>query len=197
MNINSYLLLDCVSELEASINQVISGNFEELFNLPSHNLSDEEVMDELDALYSKGLIYVKESGGKESKVLPSKCSNKNEYIGLTALGGQKWESFFNPDWNKFISIEVDEYSEKNPSVDIRCSDKNYLEEFLHKLKIGDCKISEIRPWKANYWKTLEVGFICTFSTMSENLEESSLLIDNQLWRKVWDISSESLKLKQK
>jgi hypothetical protein len=83
---------------------------------------------------------------------------------LTTQGGAKWESLYNPNWNRYYTyINVEN---ANHQLCIAGGSSDILKEFLayqiahpfKKVDINSIKWEILEPWDATYWKTLPIGY---------------------------------------
>jgi|GEM_PF-2289070 len=100
---------------------------------------------------------------------PLKDSKKKGvlYYALTKYGGEKWESYSNPNWAKYIDYFVNHQDDVIEFI-ANCSDLSRLDEFILKfshLVIHDLMMMEntnemqpLVPFEVTYWKTLPQGF---------------------------------------
>jgi len=136
--------------------------------------------DLLDHLVGGGLIEIIDDAGATSvnlrSIFPltdeaSSESAERQYCAiLTSTGGATWESWAEPDWNRYIEdIWSDSFELKEgvtlELVEVTASSKSCIKAFSEAIRLMnrgeaflgtsvDCE----SPWDATYWKTLSSGF---------------------------------------
>lgn len=84
----------------------------------------------------------------------------DECFYLTEKGGEKWESFFNPDWMKFVGILIDDYDFMSEldliNVELWTPSKDSFNEMIKPFQEDGIvlNIDFQLPWKPAYWKTI-------------------------------------------
>lgn len=170
------LLLDYLCELPSTMRQMTSETADYLFNLPHHCLSNEEVIDRVDALKELGLVVLFDNG----------------YLGLTHKGGQVWESEFSPQWDRFalyqachkFGVECVLFgSVSKQRLDIILEAKSDHVRFN--------KVKKIEKWRPFYWADKQegytlfcihpIGYAEVFYKILDEIETPWM----QQWRKQW------------
>ena len=179
------LLLDYIVELPATIRQLASEDADVMFNKSPHGLSTRELVSEISGLQGKGLIYIEGDNGASfrlhegddvsSEILDLK-------VCLSAAGGKLWESAFKPDWNRFLSVDMEITDSGSEVFRLGALNKALLEEIREQLrKLAEVHhIEGVTSWRATYWKQFERGYQLEFSV--KKLEIDSLLVKS---RKQW------------
>lgn len=205
-----YLFLDYVSDLRFRMELLFSDNVDEIFNKPHHRLTSSSVLEELQSLYKKGLIIFSELYGKAlpEPVHLDSIDFKYVYVGLSSKGGALWENFFQADWNKYYSEEIeprqgfDLLTFGAGSVGITEKAQQFAEEVI------GCKIilpvKKITFWKPVYWKELSEGYVFAgihshlFDLPRNFIDDEYFKTLRRTWRRFleWDKSSGQLKLKE-
>jgi hypothetical protein len=143
-------------------------------NKQSHGLPQSEILESLYGLVTAGLIGISRSGEDTFTTLTFEevidASNQTEkdsicHYRLTSAGGDAWESFASPYWNKFISSEIDRFhggymagtiTAVSPSLAI--SYLSGLHFIGHDIDHQQIRTEQLQTWQATYWKTLQKGF---------------------------------------
>jgi hypothetical protein len=100
------------------------------------------------------------------------------YYKMTVAGGGVWEEFAYPQWERFIEgigyLEAEPPEFPRGRGEAACASKKWLEDYLKGAHVEGVVIdfatltwSEERPWRATYWKTLEVGYRARFEARLE------------------------------
>jgi hypothetical protein len=91
--------------------------------------------------------------------------DKDIYYRLTIEGGQAWESFASPQWNKYIVPKI--YG--STKAEVYAVDKyriiNYFDILNHsggQYDLNSIEFKEVIPWQATYWKELPSGYHVQF-----------------------------------
>ncbi len=164
-----FLFLDYVSEIPAKVSQLTHQEAGIIFNKPSHFLSKNQALCKIEELKDIGLLNI--------------CSS---YVRLTERGGREWESIFNPDWSKYLSVESF-YRFDREFVVFRSF---CLENFEYVLSacsdfVVFNKIKKIELWKPYYWKS--GGFAYEIICLVKDYDAFFQILMNvqEPWRKVW------------
>jgi hypothetical protein len=89
------------------------------------------------------------------------------YYGLTARGSGVWERFALPDWQRYVRCASSMDDSGEWEHEVVCASEDRLRRYLQRVVAADLSDAErkaLRPWKALYWKQLEVGYNVTFRT---------------------------------
>lgn len=213
-----YWLLESVVEREYNISGLIGSKHEEHFNKKGHGLTRAPLVETLHRLLSWGLIYAGsrlrfsdeeldfistpeqiELALDESKSwvdVPLR-DRKVTYYGLTREGGDQWEAFAAPNWQKYIAARVE-----SPDVgecgagELICADKAWLEKYFEsqcfynpEVALDSVERDYIAPWDATYWKQLEGAHRIRFrepdESEEENFEPTPWFSDMGYFHRVW------------
>jgi len=199
-----FALLNAVSEDEWAA-YLLAGDVstEYIMNKPSHGLSPDELSRHFFMLWSAGLIECSAASSGD-QVSPDLQRAKDQFVRtenwppsddscliyrLSQSGGDAWEQFARPDWNKYL---VTSEGDKNPHEWTLTGTNRELVQHWRDLGsnfdagfpaplAGTEKWELLQPWQATYWKTLPVGYRLKFFTAwgrpassppsSEELEE--------------------------
>ena len=186
-----YFLLEIVVEYEWSISGLIDNELELHLNKKGHGLTRASLLESLYRLLSSGLIYAKnevdgfistyeqiESALNEPPrgIAPAGV-RKHTVYGLTQEGGEQWEAFAAPDWEKYIE-EMGEGEDESGDerYELICADKAWLEKyfesfcFYHQIEVSleSMEWDYISPWEVTYWKQLEGAHILRFQERDQS-----------------------------
>lgn len=177
------LILEYVYDLETKIKHLMNPH---VLNCPDHayhKLSREELFDKLLHLRSKGYLFfsinydiVKESFSDKSELgnIPFVDS---WYVGMTEKGGIKWESLFNPIWEKYTNSTSESLTNDLWRVTLETGTKEKMDSILQKYGNSITSISEVielNPWHPVYWKSVDKGFVVTFHVLDNVMNDWEL-----------------------
>lgn len=156
------------------------------------NLTVAEITDVLHGLFQKGdLLAITSSDTPLYKLedflnrgfIPSKSEIEsaihqriNLFYFLTTQGGERWESFSQPNWDLYWT---------GYNGFLGCADRKLLEAYLalyHLIDHGNTRAYIIpgtesweilTPWQATYWKTLPIGYEVRYESRSVEFDESA------------------------
>lgn len=153
LDIPCYALLDCVHDLQASLAQLASPDFELLFNREAPGLSAEAVLHRIAQLHRLGLVSI------DSAPEPTACR-----VGLTAAGGAVWEAHFRPDWASMVIDEQRFLGDGSALFELLSPSRAPLEAILPQVPAyaGRLALEELRPLEMYYWKRFPVGWRLSF-----------------------------------
>ncbi|NJK66885.1 MAG: hypothetical protein HC941_10350 [Microcoleus sp. SU_5_3] len=172
------------------------------------NLTVAEITDVLHGLFLKGdLLAITSSDLDEYGVnrgfIPSKSEIElaihqkiNLFYFLTIQGGEKWESFSQPNWSLYWT---------GYGNFLGSADRKLLETYLalyHLIDHGNTRACIIpgtelweilTPWQPTYWKTLPIGYQVRYESRSVEFDESAKrapkLIEREKQAKNWYYST--------
>ena len=177
-----YWLLETVVKMEVPICYVNSTSYaerdglESMFNKPEHGLDTDRLTETLHELFCAGFIEAFRGDAYEVAFAPSldeivaalweRGPRHNPLCTcyrLTARGGEAWESFAAPRWERFVLEEI-QYDEPGP-IPLTSMTSWCVSALLENLKLVCFEIDEsfgysttLGEWKATYWKSLPSGF---------------------------------------
>ncbi len=185
------------------------------FNTESHGLTVLELADTLFSLERAGLVYLALAGarididGPEAivKMITGpypKLTDPSPSCGLTPVGGNQWEAFAKPRWDRYVAREM----EDPPGVFVIRSLKRRLLYYYCRLletaapcrRLTNIDMAEpIRcgPWPVTYWKEFPEGFESTVrfdrgkgmegSDAAERANDELMRINKDLviWPNLW------------
>jgi hypothetical protein len=165
-----YWLLNDVVDTTTPLCMLVSTCIEELFNNPGHRLSRPRLIETLVEMSDRGWIegYRFEDGFPLTAQLVEAgfgetVTAEGGELGyrLTKLGGEVWEAFAAPDWDRYINAWTSSEGEVNEYF---CATKWRLEKYLSLVHLLEIEVlpesvvwDEVRPWQATYWKLLPHG----------------------------------------
>jgi hypothetical protein len=85
---NELLILDPMFNARIPRSSLLAENYSEWFNIPSHDMSADEVDEALGSFLNGGLVTVNTANGRG-------------WYGLTPKGGAMWEAQRQPDWSSY------------------------------------------------------------------------------------------------
>ncbi|WP_020558673.1 hypothetical protein [Thiofilum flexile] len=166
------LLLDYIADLPCKVPLLVSHDAADLFNKPSLRLGTGDLIKKVNFLESKGYIS-------------KKITQQEHVLHLTALGAAIWESFFKPEWSKYILMESF-YKDSYEFYEISALNSDKLNSIastlLEKWHITGT-LKSITPWEATYWKNFDSGYVFRFKTQNDIDQELIILRDK--WRLNW------------
>jgi hypothetical protein len=210
-----YALLYAVSEDEW-LAYLLAGDvgMESIMNKPSHGLGVEELAEHFFRLWKNGLIEcsVEESGPpfpldfdlvRQQFVRTEDWPPQGDralFYRLTPAGGELWEEFAEPDWNKFF------YSCAGATPDewtLTATNRALIElslgcgGYIFPLPVpGTERWDTVQPGQATYWKTVPKAVRLTFrhENQSHEINESRLRADMEFAavRRTWCQSFEQV-----
>lgn len=165
------VLLDCLSEYWSPARFFSRKDADQIFNRSVSLPNGSELVERVEKLIASGCVVAKSTSRglfipqgdelREAVQSPSAPTNlKDEmFLGLTTLGGSKWESELNPNWNAFVLCEV----VRGRKLRIQAASQEVLEALLKKVTGGlrGKRMRTLHPWQPLYWKFLPEGFAVT------------------------------------
>lgn len=167
-----YWLLNCVVKAGVPVKLLFDDDVEGAFNKRGRLMDRSRLIETLCELDSKGWIHADREGDPvrldESAFAEALDPNGGRplYYRLTTVGGEAWEAFAAPRWDRFLWPLIG-FSEKSGSVE--GADRDRVDEYVSMVHhfgwcIAENSIvwSELEPYQATYWKTLANGFRCDY-----------------------------------
>jgi hypothetical protein len=169
LDLLSTQLLNSVSDFWTPVRFFGRKDIEELLNKSIRKARPDEIAKRLGDLIHSGLIVAKskERGQfipdhneliKHIFVAGQVGDMKTEvFLGLTPLGGNRWETITRPEWNKFTVFED---APRSPATWLEMSSKADLKEALAMsgapapTRVATLKV--LKPWQPVYWKYLPI-----------------------------------------
>lgn len=141
----------------------------EWLNRGYHDLSRSEFEWTIKHLFASGQVEAYRDGADVGfNPTPSELDaalsrkDKQMYCGVTASGGERWESLAAPDWSRFF---WDSCWEENTVEITAGSDERVIEVVANAELLWGCymeatrlDVARVEPWQALPWKSLAVGF---------------------------------------
>ncbi len=166
MNGNTDILLDYIFDLQSRISDFVSPDVECIFNRPHHRFDSVKLKESLIRLNDDGYIYFLNDDGQAIDHRSTNVSELNHrwFVSLTEEGGKHWEAVYLPDWKKYLVIDSDpSINEASEAVDIQGGSKEIIGTVIRDIKTKTdifnlTSIQIVSPWKATYWKTLDIGY---------------------------------------
>jgi hypothetical protein len=203
MNQAKYWLLELVCESKFPLSILVKDELDMIVNkTTTHGLSYTELVDSLELLFAEGLLIAdlcKNPNDFGVPIEPSRqdiedaIARKIEiHYGLTALGGEYWETIYQPNWKYFITG----WSSYDGMASFSGSERDVVEQYVlaltyttHQQMIDGSAVWEPqKPYPATYWKALPSGWQVTFKFRTSDLDlgveipleyrEINTLIDN-------------------
>lgn len=194
-------------------NYTIRNYFGVAFNRDPHGLNYSQLLKTLINLFAEGYIHAQYFKGWEpvgetfvpsdrqiEHALHREEKRKKLLYGLTKRGGEVWEALSNPNWDLFARREEGPYPETGPyqTVEIASANREFLEahwnrhlQDFQRAISGSEQWQVFRPWKATYWKELEVGYQLRYTRYGEqewNCRVAANLVkraDRDPWTPCW------------
>lgn len=160
-----HVILDCVHDLQASVAQFLSPDFELLFNRVPQPLSAEEVLGCVARLHRLGLVSIEAAHEViDADRLAEVCKPAECRVGLTAAGGAAWEAHFRPDWARMVIDEQSFLDDGSVLFEFFSLSRAPLEEILRRVPAYAKRLvlEEVRPLEMYYWKHFPVGWRLSF-----------------------------------
>jgi hypothetical protein len=187
------IILDIISKYRFPINDFFFGKKVNLYHIHMlYSFSDDDVRMEIWQLLREGLVEI------NSDISFSFFDSFKEYnfdssvlLGLTALGGEKWEEVFNPNWFNYVEVIYDDLSYENPvTIELRSLNEKLLEKILTPLKLVNAElqfklIGELQPC---YWKKINTTSCYLFQYTAQSLEEK--IVTNNIYNSLSDYSKD-------
>lgn len=165
-------------------------SIESMYNKPGHGLSREALLDTLVRLHDDGLICFRPSGSDDflpltrddiSEAARDPRRGRSEQClvyGLTALGGETWEAFARPNWDRFILID---WEHEQRSEHLTCANELRIHQYLRGLDtvvydvdVSSVRVTAIGEWDATYWRKLPQGYQAKVSWVAERPQSGML-----------------------
>ena len=191
-----FALLNAVSEDEwAAYLLAGDASTEAIMNKPSHGLSPEELSRHFFDLWGAGLIKCSAASSRD-QVAPDLQRARDQFVRngnwppsddsclvyrLSPSGGDTWEQFARPDWNKYLVSSESEQNRHEWTLTGTTRDlvqhwrnlgANFDAGFPFPLA-GTERWEMLQPWQATYWKTLPIGHRLKFFTSWGRPESNS------------------------
>ncbi len=179
-----YWLLETVVEARVPLNWLGGdGDFITVLNKVSHGLDRAGIAAALDQMFEAGWLYA-HWGRSELSFRPKRSEIEQAlaardatfdgwlYYGLTALGGDTWEAFARPRWERFVDeIFFDSEDDPHETAVLFAADRAQLERRFrwicelgfhphsdHRPLADTARWETLHPWQATYWKQLPIGY---------------------------------------
>jgi hypothetical protein len=171
MNRAEYWLLDLVVEARDRLNVLTHPEIELITNKGTHGLHFEELAEMLYRLCQQGDITTW-AGAREVQLslagIKAGLSGEAKiFYGLTAQGGDKWEQYSNPNWDRYVDMgfTIDPYEGEIIATTHELVEKSlsYQPAFANLIQNGSEAWDVLSPWQATYWKTLPIGHRVKFA----------------------------------
>lgn len=184
-------LLDCLSEYWSPAGYFSRKDADQLFNRRLTLPSVEELADRLERQIAAGYLVAKSASrglfiprGAElreavrSSVAPTEIRNAM-FLGLTTLGGSKWENALHPNWDAFVLCE----ETRGGALRIQAASRIALATLLTNasVELRTMRVRSVHPWRPLYWKFLPEGFVVAGSTQELPLIEGALKNQRLKW----------------
>lgn len=181
MEAAEYWILEAVIDGMYLLSALREDLVEEAFNRRGHGLNRIQLVDTLDAMFSRGEIIAEREVDRQMGTGEQFTPTRNEIAellakpqrvryGMTDFGAVLWEEISQPDWNRYAYGELSLWD--YVSMTESCNER-LLHEYLSR---GDLKrwiVSEV-SWKtlqnyqATYWKLLPIGYQINFQVKQGN-----------------------------
>jgi hypothetical protein len=151
-------------------------HLEVVLNKRGHGQTIPQLARALERMHSRGWIDFQKLRGPEPRAALNDfaCAIREPgnfadgwYYSLTAQGGNVWEAFARPDWDRFIEDE-DEQAEGTYVRVVRAMNEHRLGRYLGminqeiEVEPDSKQIGIVEPWRVSYWKNLPRALQCTF-----------------------------------
>ena len=163
-------LLGCLSEHWSPARFFGHKDASQIFNRPVDLPRADQVVERLGGLIATGYLVAK--SGNKGVFIPEEHelrdavqaagkrppSREELFLGLTALGGKRWEESEAPDWSAFVLCELIGRKE----LRIQAASREVLKDLFKDIrsKVGRPKI--LQPWQPVYWKFFPQGVGVSF-----------------------------------
>ncbi|WP_369157540.1 hypothetical protein [Candidatus Thiodiazotropha sp. LNASS1] len=182
------IIFDCIYDLQSKIGDMVDEDFEGIFNRPHHDIDKLTLKGSLFALYKSDYIFFVDREGIQHQ--PKKTENIEDgwFVAMTKEGGRLWESYSNPNWEKYVSIDCDVSEDGTAEiVTIEAGSKEIIEFIIsetltHLKKSSITNILVIRPWKPTYWKILPEGFSVAIDNINDVSDKIALVTSKINWK---------------
>lgn len=175
-----YWLLDVMVDAIVQV-EMLHGSaryLREQWNRSPHHMSQEDVHKRLKQLEQLGCISIREGDRRElaGQIDSDAKHSRALWASLTSLGGELWEEWAEPDWDRHF-YEV--WHEHGMSVgrDVLCGECEIYSTNMYRLNevldLGEnCwgvtfdtvsaryTVDTLSPYSPTYWKTLQTGLMC-------------------------------------
>ena len=180
-----YWLLDVAVELRTQIRSLVHPQIEEFFNRQGHGLDRQELIGVLTRLFDNDLIEATHldedatssmSGAQIEAAMEEEDRWHATCYGLTATGGQLWEAFAAPSWNRYLdeSSRYSEHDEDTMQICLTSANPDLIHSRISSLPVAAqaTAITEtLTPWRTTYWKTLPIGYCVSLTVDSAWCED--------------------------
>lgn len=183
---NIILLLDVLSRYPCTVNGIIYANkVDTYYSYNFQEYSSREIEKIVFEMLSQDFCYIQSNDVDITKQsLNFFCKERKfdfqryDCIGLTQLGGQRWEELFKPNWSNFIDVLYDDVSYLNPvNMDLKSSNKSLLMEILKPLNIENIEDFFIleKEWQPCYWKVISDLNCYNFNYTANSIDEKIII----------------------
>lgn len=194
-----YWLLESVVELQVPVNLLVYEVLDQDLNKEAHGMNRGLLIETMFNLLSNGLIELYQSEPFKKTEMPLESTYENiihgldeksdlwktpkTIYGLTKLGGQVWELFAKPDWNRFMDEwDIDCAEEGKQKCVIVGSNERLIKNYFSSLNSDSIAVNKetvqwsvLEPFKATYWKTLPKGFKIEFEYTEIDDNEQNMI----------------------
>lgn len=185
------LIIDYLSEAPCKLKLLLSGESALIFNKPPICLRSFEIVNLVSQLADEKLIFLScndqpVSLNGESQKIDGKA--KDYLLSLTQEGGRVWEHTMQPDWSKYIGVSIQYDRGGNETATVEAANVSTLQDVLNVFPneiVQHININKLQPWKALYWKTLEVGHSITVSYPEGSIPDDFYCKITPKWKKDW------------
>jgi hypothetical protein len=181
MNKIEYWFLDAAITAKIPFHWLSASNVDEMLNRPHHALTRPELLGVLERMFTRGHLFLEYTNRRDQShqthvptrseiaaalaLPPGEWTNQSEWAsyGVTASGGELWETVSHPQWNYFY----EELYDVNPHRgEMTASTRGFIEErltlirydpFIKAIVPESVQWSVLKPWQATYWKQLPTG----------------------------------------
>lgn len=176
-------ILDILSKYDFPINDFIYGNKVNLYQV--HELleyNSNQILKSLWDLIRDELIIFNKATKPINSLddLVSIDFDPSITIGLSCLGGQKWEKAFEPNWLNYIDVLYDDVSYSDPvAIELYSLNKDLLLKVLKPIEAINLErfISIDLEWKPCYWKTFDSSHCFKFAFLADDIKHKIIIDD--------------------
>ena len=180
-----FWIIDAVATGKWLLGNLTEGIVETAFNRKGHGLTNDELFDVLNQLFTDGFLFadrVFDFQTWESELLVPDATElrrilsseqESVWYGLTEKGSAFWETTTHPKWQEYIHSEL--------AFDGQCiveaGGQHTLAAYLSKPAVQrsiapeTLHLETVSTWEATYWKRLPTGFTARFVVPADQVEE--------------------------
>ena len=180
-----FWILSSVVEAWYPLDWLAAQNIGVLYNRSGHGLSSRLLGETLDRLFQTGVLLARRIEGQNpaadfvptsGEIQAALSGELRAYYGLSEQGGLLWETYANPDWDRYIAVV---YRTDPDEAELIASDSQLVQQYLHwqhhvwKVHVinGSEAWNILAPWQATYWKTLPKAHQLHFLYANEDLSD--------------------------